>query len=209
MPSPSVSAFGPANSAAVRDLGPAPVAVRPAVLHLEAGVLRARLLIVTEFRRGLGELDAQLVGAGFERQRRGRVLFFAGPVVAEDHPGALAAAQHHAPLAVPGGGRVGPFVAGRRRARPELIGALMVDQQGARPGDGESLRAAEPRAGRVVHQQAVVHAGELQVCCGDSVAARLGSTVGTGQFSRSRSCPEAGQSGRWCRARQRSRRPGV
>jgi len=40
-----------------------------AVLELEAGVLRARLPVVAEFRGGLGELDSQAVGARLERQR--------------------------------------------------------------------------------------------------------------------------------------------
>ena len=96
---------------AVRDLGTLPVAVRPAVLDLEAGVLPAGVLVGDEFRGGPGELDPQLVGAGLERQRRSPVLFLAFPVMAKHHPGALASAEHRAPLAVRRGLEVGPFPA--------------------------------------------------------------------------------------------------
>src|SRR6266702_8847529 len=78
--------------------------------------------------------------------------------MAEDHPAALTAPEHHAPPAVLGRLEIGLVFAGRWRARPELVRAIVLDQQRPGPGDAEALRAAEPRAARVVQQEAVMHA---------------------------------------------------
>ena len=152
---------------AVRDFNAAPVGVVTAVLDLEPGVLGSGLIAVNESRAGLDQLGGQFVGADLERQGRGGAFFFTVPVVTQDHPGALAAAKHHPPavtLAHRSG--VGPVVAGCWCPGPEFVGAGPVDQQRPRPGGGEALGAAEPRAGRIVHQQAVVHTGELQLLRG-------------------------------------------
>ena len=147
----------------VGDLGAPLAAVRPAVLHLEPGVLVAHLLVVAELRGGLGQLGGQLVGTRSQRQRERPVLLLAGPVVAQDHPAALAAAQRYPPSAVLRRLEIGTLVAGRRRAGPEFVGAFALHQQRPGPGDLEALRAAKPRTGRVLHQEAVVHAGESQL----------------------------------------------
>ena len=57
----------------MRDLDPPVSAVRPGILHLEAGMLRRRLLVAGEVGRRLDELGRELVGAAPQRQRRGPV----------------------------------------------------------------------------------------------------------------------------------------